>query len=75
MPTGTSTGTPVRTVHRMGRRPEGPGTLTERRPITGSLLTIVLLVVLGLGLGAALGAGLAAGVQALLDLIAQVLRP
>lgn len=77
MSTDASTGQgPVpRTYHRMGRRPESPPSFTERRPVTGSIVSVCLLVLLGVAVGAALGGALAMAVQGLLDLVTPLIQP
>jgi hypothetical protein len=58
-----------RAFHRSRRRPASSPTFSERRPLTGSILTVCLLVLLGALTGIALGKALALGVQAVLGVV------
>jgi hypothetical protein len=77
MSTDASTGHgPVpRTFHHMGRRPTSTPSFGERRPVTGSIVTICLLVLLGVAVGAALGGALAMVVQGVLDVLTPWMKP
>jgi len=70
MSTHASTGRELvpRTYHQ-GRRVAPTPTFSERRPVTGSILTVCLLVLLGVALGAALGGALAVAVQGVLGVV------
>jgi hypothetical protein len=50
-------------------------TFSERRPVTGSIVTICLLVLLGVAVGAALGGALAMAVQGILDIVTPWMKP
>lgn len=71
MSTHASTGRELvpRTYHHAGRRVAPTPTFSERRPVTGSILTVCLLVLLGVALGAVLGGALAMAVQGVLGVV------
>lgn len=72
MSTDASTGHEAvpRASHRpSGRRSEPTPSFSERRPLTGSLLTVCVLVGLGLAVGTALGKVLVMVAQVVLGLV------
>ncbi len=64
-----------RTFHRTGPGTSSSPSFSERRPVTGSILTVCLLVLLGVAVGAALGGALAMVVQGVLDVVTPWMKP
>lgn len=71
MSTDASTGHEAgrRAFHRPSGRHAPTPSFSERRPLTGSLLTVFVLVALGLAVGTALGKVLALAAQLVLSVI------